>query len=94
MGSRQAESSDPHHRPSHARVRRAGRGRDHGRAGEAAEEGRLFDLTGVPDERIAVRVDTRAVAARKWAAILRPRPPGGPVTGDLLTGLAGAEAGR
>jgi LmbE family N-acetylglucosaminyl deacetylase len=37
------------------------------------EEGRLFDLTGVPDERIAVRVDTRAVAARKWAAILRHR---------------------
>ena len=88
------------------------------------EEGRLFDLTGVPDERIAVRVDPRAVAARKWAAILRhrgqleeheripeplrwivlvaecfvqvfpPRPPGGPVAGDLLAGLAGAEAGR
>jgi LmbE family N-acetylglucosaminyl deacetylase len=37
------------------------------------EEGRLFDLTGVPDERIAVRVDTRAVADRKWAAILRHR---------------------
>jgi hypothetical protein len=35
------------------------------------EEGRLFDLTGVPDERIAVRVDTRAVSDRKWAAILR-----------------------
>lgn len=35
------------------------------------EEGNLFDLTGVPDERIAVRVDTRAVADRKWAAILR-----------------------
>ena len=84
------------------------------------EEGRLFDLTGVPDERIAVRVDTRAVADRKWAAILRhrsqldehlripeplrwlvldaecfvqafpPRPPGGPVLGDLLAGLDGA----
>jgi LmbE family N-acetylglucosaminyl deacetylase len=37
------------------------------------EEGRLFDLTGVPDERIAVRVDTRPVADRKWAAILRHR---------------------
>jgi N-acetyl-1-D-myo-inositol-2-amino-2-deoxy-alpha-D-glucopyranoside deacetylase len=37
------------------------------------EEGRLFDVTGVPDERIAVRVDTRAVADRKWAAILRHR---------------------
>jgi hypothetical protein len=35
------------------------------------EEGRLFDVTGVPDERIAVRVDTRPVADRKWAAILR-----------------------
>ena len=35
------------------------------------EEGNLFDLTGVSDERIAVRVDTRAVAGRKWAAILR-----------------------
>jgi LmbE family N-acetylglucosaminyl deacetylase len=35
------------------------------------EEGRLFDVTGVPDERIAVRVDTRAVADPKWAAILR-----------------------
>jgi LmbE family N-acetylglucosaminyl deacetylase len=35
------------------------------------EEGQLFDLTGVPDERIAVRVDTRAVRDRKWAAILR-----------------------
>jgi len=82
------------------------------------EEGRLFDLTGVPDDRIAVRVDTRAVAARKWGAILRhrtqldehqripeplrwivldaecfvqadpARPPGGPVGGDLLAGLA------
>ena len=37
------------------------------------EEGRLFDLTGVPDDRIAVRVDTRPVAARKWAAVLRHR---------------------
>jgi LmbE family N-acetylglucosaminyl deacetylase len=37
------------------------------------EEGNLFDLTGVPDDRIAVRVDTRAVADRKWAAILRHR---------------------
>jgi len=35
------------------------------------QEGNLFDLTGVPDERIAVRVDTRAVADRKWAAVLR-----------------------
>jgi LmbE family N-acetylglucosaminyl deacetylase len=35
------------------------------------EEGRLFDVTGVADERIAVRVDTRPVAGRKWAAILR-----------------------
>ena len=37
------------------------------------EEGSLFDLTGVPDDRIAVRVDTRPVAARKWDAILRHR---------------------
>lgn len=37
------------------------------------EEGRLFDLTGVTDERIAVRVDTRPVRDRKWAAILRHR---------------------
>jgi N-acetyl-1-D-myo-inositol-2-amino-2-deoxy-alpha-D-glucopyranoside deacetylase len=35
------------------------------------EEGQLFDLTGVPDERIAVRVDTRVVRDRKWSAILR-----------------------
>jgi LmbE family N-acetylglucosaminyl deacetylase len=35
------------------------------------EEGNLFDLTGVPDEQIAVRVDTRPVRDRKWAAILR-----------------------
>jgi LmbE family N-acetylglucosaminyl deacetylase len=33
------------------------------------EEGQLFDITGMPDERIAVRVDTRPVADRKWAAI-------------------------
>ena len=37
------------------------------------EEGNLFDLTGVPGDRIAVRVDTRPVAARKWDAILRHR---------------------
>jgi LmbE family N-acetylglucosaminyl deacetylase len=37
------------------------------------EEGRLFDVTGVPDELIAVRVDTRPVADRKWAAILHHR---------------------
>jgi LmbE family N-acetylglucosaminyl deacetylase len=84
------------------------------------EEGRLFDVTGVPDDQIAVRVDTRPVRERKWAAILRhrtqlpeheripeplrwlvldaecfvqafpPRAPGGPVTGDLLAGLAAA----
>jgi hypothetical protein len=35
------------------------------------EEGRLFDVTGVPDRRVAVRVDTRGVRDRKWAAILR-----------------------
>jgi LmbE family N-acetylglucosaminyl deacetylase len=40
---------------------------------EYGEEGNLFDLTGVPDDRIAVRVDTRPVAARKWDAILRHR---------------------
>jgi LmbE family N-acetylglucosaminyl deacetylase len=33
------------------------------------EEGRLFDVTGVPDEEIAVRVDTTAVRARKLAGI-------------------------
>ena len=38
---------------------------------EYGQEGNLFDLTGVPDDWIAVRVDTRAVAGRKWAAILR-----------------------
>jgi LmbE family N-acetylglucosaminyl deacetylase len=37
------------------------------------EEGNLFDLTGVPDDRIAVRVNTRPVAAPKWDAILRHR---------------------
>jgi LmbE family N-acetylglucosaminyl deacetylase len=35
------------------------------------QEGRLFDVTGVPDRRVAVRVDTRGVRDRKWAAILR-----------------------
>jgi LmbE family N-acetylglucosaminyl deacetylase len=35
------------------------------------EEGRLFDLTGVPDDHIAVRVDTRTVNERKWEAICR-----------------------
>jgi LmbE family N-acetylglucosaminyl deacetylase len=34
------------------------------------EEGRLFDITGVPDESIAVRVDTRSVQARKLEAML------------------------
>jgi hypothetical protein len=34
------------------------------------QEGQLFDVTGVPDAQIAVRVDTRAVARPKWAAIL------------------------
>ncbi|MFL5796812.1 MAG: PIG-L deacetylase family protein [Actinomycetota bacterium] len=33
------------------------------------EEGRLFDMTGVPDERIAVRVDTRPVRDRKLEGI-------------------------
>jgi LmbE family N-acetylglucosaminyl deacetylase len=37
------------------------------------EEGRLFDVTGVPDESIAVRVDTRPVRQRKLAAILEHR---------------------
>ena len=37
------------------------------------EEGRLFDITGVPDERIAVRVDIRTVRDRKWEAILQHR---------------------
>ena len=32
-------------------------------------EGRLFDVTGVPDERIAVRVDTRPVRDGKLAGI-------------------------
>jgi LmbE family N-acetylglucosaminyl deacetylase len=34
------------------------------------EEGQLFDVTGVPDGQVAVRVDTRGVADRKWAAIV------------------------
>ena len=34
------------------------------------EEGRLFDVTGVPDESIAVRVDTRPVVERKLAGML------------------------
>lgn len=34
------------------------------------EEGRLFDISGVPDESIAVRVDTRSVQARKLEAML------------------------
>jgi LmbE family N-acetylglucosaminyl deacetylase len=37
------------------------------------EEGRLFDITGVPDERIAVAVDTGAVRDRKWEATLEHR---------------------
>lgn len=37
------------------------------------EEGNLFDVTGVPDDSIAVRVDTTAVRERKWAAILEHR---------------------
>jgi LmbE family N-acetylglucosaminyl deacetylase len=37
---------------------------------EYGVEGNLFDITGVPDETIAVRVDTRAVRDRKWSAIL------------------------
>lgn len=34
------------------------------------EEGRLFDVTGIADDRISVRVDTRSVRDRKWEAIL------------------------
>jgi LmbE family N-acetylglucosaminyl deacetylase len=34
------------------------------------EEGRLFDITGVPDDKIAVRVDTRSVRERKLAGML------------------------
>ena len=34
------------------------------------EEGRLFDITGVPDDGIAVRTDIRSVADRKLEAIL------------------------
>jgi LmbE family N-acetylglucosaminyl deacetylase len=37
------------------------------------EEGALFDVTGVPDERFAVRVDTRGVRAEKLAGILAHR---------------------
>jgi LmbE family N-acetylglucosaminyl deacetylase len=38
---------------------------------EYGVEGNLFDITGVPDETIAVSVDTRPVRDKKWAAILR-----------------------
>jgi N-acetylglucosamine malate deacetylase 2 len=34
------------------------------------EEGALFDITGVPDHSIAVRVDIASVRARKWTAML------------------------
>jgi LmbE family N-acetylglucosaminyl deacetylase len=37
------------------------------------EEGRLFDVTGVPDETIAVRVDTLPVIDRKLAGVLAHR---------------------
>ena len=37
------------------------------------EEGRVFDVTGVPDDLIAVRVDTRAVRDQKLAGILAHR---------------------
>lgn len=37
---------------------------------EYGEEGALFDITGVPDESIAVRVDIRPVRDRKLASIL------------------------
>jgi LmbE family N-acetylglucosaminyl deacetylase len=37
------------------------------------EEGKLFDITGVPDDEIAVRVDTTSVRDRKWEAILQHR---------------------
>lgn len=37
------------------------------------EEGRLFDITGVPDDSIAVRVDTTPVRDEKLAAILAHR---------------------
>lgn len=43
------------------------RGFDYGK------EGALFDITGVPDEDISVRVDTTSVRDRKWAAILEHR---------------------
>jgi LmbE family N-acetylglucosaminyl deacetylase len=37
------------------------------------EEGKLFDVTGVPDESIAVRVDTTQVSDQKLAGILAHR---------------------
>jgi LmbE family N-acetylglucosaminyl deacetylase len=37
------------------------------------EEGKLFDITGVADDTIAVRVDVRSVAGAKWNAILEHR---------------------
>jgi len=37
------------------------------------EEGRLFDVTAVPDDDVAVRVDTRPVRERKLAGILAHR---------------------
>ena len=40
---------------------------DHG------EEERWSGVTGLPDDRITVRADTRTVRDRKWAAILRHR---------------------
>ena len=40
---------------------------------EYGEEGALFDIAGVPDDRIAVRVDIRAVRDRKLAGILEHR---------------------
>lgn len=40
---------------------------------EYGEEGALFDITGVPDNLISVRVDIRAVGNRKLAGILEHR---------------------
>jgi LmbE family N-acetylglucosaminyl deacetylase len=40
---------------------------------EYGEEGALFDITGVPDASIAVRVDIGSVQERKWNAILAHR---------------------
>jgi LmbE family N-acetylglucosaminyl deacetylase len=40
---------------------------------EYGEEGALFDITGVPDDRIAVRADVRLVAERKREGILAHR---------------------